>query len=231
MGSEVWSRKAATAIHQHNIISLHHYIGLEQDHHHNGNQGARRLHILCSICIRLFEALTKAVRLFVVSLRSQPMYSQTCSTDIFVDLQSLGCNFKRAFINPSAWGVRVTWGLGSGSFDSPCRFLLAFPWHLPVVCYLFIWLKKRSRPSAEPDAMTTTALKAIASSIGKKTNIDPALFALCMCIQLTINQLFVSSRTTSASEQKRRSIFPLTVDHLSEIKRLPLSIIGRQRKY
>ena len=62
-------------------------------HHHNGG-GSTIPWILCSIFVHPNGALAKAaLRLFMASLHSHPMFSQICcSLDIFVDLQPFGCS-------------------------------------------------------------------------------------------------------------------------------------------
>ena len=70
---------------------------------------------LSSICIHSFGVLAKAVRLFMGSLHSQPMCSQTYAVDIFVNLQPFGRNLKRRFSVP----LHGRLGSGIGPFDSP----------------------------------------------------------------------------------------------------------------
>ena len=47
-------------------------------------------HMLCSICVHSFEALAKAVQMFIASLDRRPMRSLMCSIDISIDLQPVG---------------------------------------------------------------------------------------------------------------------------------------------
>ena len=74
-------------------------------------QAAQRPHILCSICFHSFGALVKDVRLFIASLRNQPIYHKMCSIGIFVNLEPLGLNLKRVLFDPQLGGQMA---LGSG---------------------------------------------------------------------------------------------------------------------
>ena len=63
---------------------------IQQGHHHNADQAARRPQIFCSICAYSFGALAKGPRLSMASLHSQPMgFPVMCSTDIFADIQPM----------------------------------------------------------------------------------------------------------------------------------------------
>ena len=71
-----------------------------QGHHHNGDWATRRPHILCSICFHSFAALAKAVRLFIASLHSQPMYPKMCYLSGFVKLQPVDWNWRGELYDP-----------------------------------------------------------------------------------------------------------------------------------
>ena len=60
-------------------------------------------------------------RLFMESLHHQPMCSEMCSLDIFIDLQPFGCNLKGGLFDPPSpqWGVRGCGWSRIGPFDSP----------------------------------------------------------------------------------------------------------------
>ena len=100
---------------------LKHFIvwneSVTQGHHHNGDQAARRPHILCSICIYWFGALVKAVRFSrQAKFRARKCSNQTCSVGIYVDHQPSGCNLKWRLFDPPVWGLR-----GCGVGDKPIR--------------------------------------------------------------------------------------------------------------
>ena len=102
-----------------NMVSRPSTVG-KQDHHRNGDQIARRLHILCSICVSSFGAWRQSnLRMSMASLQSQPMCSQTCSRpiDIFIDLQPFGCDSKAGLFDPQFGGLAGT----SGFRDRPIR--------------------------------------------------------------------------------------------------------------
>ena len=58
------------------------------------------IHVLCFIGVHSFSGLAKAVRLFIASFHSQPMYPKMCSIDIFVDLRPVNRNLKGGLFNP-----------------------------------------------------------------------------------------------------------------------------------
>ena len=69
-------------------------------------------HILCSICVHSFQALAKAVRLFIASLHNQQMYPEICSMDIFVNRHPAGWNLKGRLFYPRFGGID---GVGDGN--------------------------------------------------------------------------------------------------------------------
>ena len=105
-------------------------------------------HRMCSICLYLFGALSKAVRLL---LHNQPMYPNMCSIGIFDDVQLFSWNLKGGLVDPPVWGARWRMCSGMGPFDSQpwvpicswhsisCRLLLLLFCCLPfefVFCFL-----------------------------------------------------------------------------------------------
>ena len=150
----------------HGHIRMSHIYSkvITQGHRHNGDQAARRPHILWSICGHSFGALAKAVRLFKASLSSQPMCSQMCcSIDIFIDLQPFDCNLKGIF-RPE-WHLEGRWGVGICPFDSPpmgSHWLLIDTYGLSLTVFSYLdWLQTRFRPPFRPsdsDTMTIIAL-------------------------------------------------------------------------
>ena len=91
-------------------------IPMEQGHHHNDDQAARRPHILCSICVHSFGALAKAVHCVLYKaaqrhkFRARKCLIKSCSPiDIVVDLQPFSCNFK-GDLSTQVLRVGGTWG-------------------------------------------------------------------------------------------------------------------------
>ena len=76
-------------------------MSLNKGHHYNGDRAARRPHLLFSIRFHSFGAVAKAVRLFIASLHSQPMYPKMRSIDFFDNLQPVGINLK--ILNSNNW--------------------------------------------------------------------------------------------------------------------------------
>ena len=85
-------------------MSFYFLIREQQGHHHNGEIRPLddRTYSVRSAFTHL--ALMKAVGLFKASLQSQKMSHQTCSVDIFVDLQPFGCNLIGRLVEPEFRG-------------------------------------------------------------------------------------------------------------------------------
>ena len=71
--------------------------------HRNGDQTARRVHILCSTLGRLYENLEKAVRLFMISLSSQSVCSYLTPLDTFHLSPNVMAEILSGTVRPLVW--------------------------------------------------------------------------------------------------------------------------------
>ena len=143
----------------------------EQGHHHNGDQAARRSHILCSICVQSFGALAKAVQRFIASLHTQK--TDALSNVLyrhFRQIRTVWLRFERDTFLPPLWGLGETWGSG-------WAYSIARPWvpisstltHMVYLLPFSSYIAGSKSVSVSPsdlETMTNTASDA-ASSSGK----------------------------------------------------------------
>ena len=111
-----------------NVLSLEAVKWQKQGHHHNGNQAAQRLHILCSISRSAFITHLGFWRKLYGSSWHHFIYPANIFLylliDIFIDIQPFGCNLKWLVTTALRASGRVGSGLLQFDTSPMCSYYL-----------------------------------------------------------------------------------------------------------